>query len=114
MTRRHEEKGDETIALRAPGHIVAVLRQEAIVATAREQQKDPKAPTVTISELMRRMLEEKYFGDPNCKHLRLFANVSESAVIETLETVRTAIETVLQQTGMLKATGQKRRERATA
>ncbi len=106
MTRRHEEKGDETVAFRVPERIACWLRDRARVIEAKTGER------TTPSSLMRQIVEDHLTQDQSANISdgnRMFANLSQPAIAEALETARTAIETALQQTGMLKATGQKRR-----
>lgn len=64
MTKRHETKGDETVALRVPDKIVAALVAEALWNKT------------TKSEIMRQILESRYSGGQQCKPLPMFANNS--------------------------------------
>jgi hypothetical protein len=93
MTRRHDEKGDETVALRVPDKIAAALHAEALLNGT------------TKSDLMRTILEERYVDGQGCKPLRSFANNSESAIAEKLTVAKTAIEAVFSEIGMIRAGG---------
>jgi hypothetical protein len=64
MTRRHEIKGDETVALRVPDKIAAALNAEAVWNKT------------TKSEIMRQILEARYAGEQQCKPFHTFANDS--------------------------------------
>jgi len=78
MTRRHEIKGNETIALRVPDKIDAALTAEALWNET------------TKSELMRRILEQRYADGQQCKHLDLFANKS-AEIQKALEAASNAL-----------------------
>jgi hypothetical protein len=99
MTRRHDEKGDETVALRVPDKIVAALNAEALWNQT------------TKSEIMRQILESRYSGEQECKPLPTFANNSDSGVAEALETAKTAIEAAFRRIGMLPASREIKRRR---
>ncbi len=100
MTRRHDEKGDETVALRVPDKIVAALNAEALWNQT------------TKSEIMRQILESRYSGEQQCKPLPTFANNSNSDIARALEAAKTAIEEAASKIGMIPAVRQARRKTA--
>lgn len=95
MTRRHEEKGDETVAFRAPGHVAAWLRERAIIMTACAKQEDPNASQVTASEIMRRILEDQVFGGQTCKGLRTFASNSQEEILMHIQHAKRSIDAAI-------------------
>jgi hypothetical protein len=70
MTKRHEVKGDETMAFRVPSKIAAALEADALIHET------------TRSEIMRQILEQKYCTKEGCKPLPSFAN--NTAELETV------------------------------
>ena len=103
MTRRHDEKGDETVAFRVPEKIAAGIRDRA------------RWNDLTPSELMRRIVEQ-FLVEGNVANVSpenvMFANKSKTDVSAALEAAKTAIEEAASKIGMIPAVRQARRKTA--